>query len=243
MKKRILTAVLSVAMIASLAACTGTTPAVDDSGAATTPAPAVDGGGDAPAPAPSGKTVINMYAFTDEVPGMWDKYVEVYPEIADKYELKATVIATTDGLYEPALDQALAGGAGSAPDIYAAEAAFVLKYTKYDAAGYAAPYKDLGIDVENLITAGDIAAYSVDIGRNQAGDVVGLGYQAVGGCAIYRSSIAKEVFGTDDPATIGGIIGPGFDKFFEAAETLKAAGYKIVSGDGDVWHLIENSSP
>ncbi len=37
-------------------------------------------------------------------------------------------------------------------------------------------------------------------------------------------------------------IGPGLDKFFEAAEALKKKGYAIVSGDGDLWHAVENSS-
>ncbi|MBQ5392114.1 MAG: carbohydrate ABC transporter substrate-binding protein, partial [Spirochaetales bacterium] len=33
-----------------------------------------------------------------------------------------------------------------------------------------------------------------------------------------------------------------WDKFFEAAAELRAKGYAIVSGDGDIWHAIENSS-
>ena len=28
----------------------------------------------------------------------------------------------------------------------------------------------------------------------------------------------------------------------EAAETLKGKGYGIISGDGDLWHAVENSS-
>ncbi len=130
--------------------------------------------------------------------------------------------------------------------MYCAEAAFVMKYTQGDAAHYAAPYEDLGIDVAGDIQAADIAQYSVDIGtRPDDGKVVGLGYQATGGAFIYRRSIAKEVFGTDDPDTIGAAIGAGsngWDKFYEAAETLKGKGYGIISGDGDLWHAVENSS-
>ncbi|MBR2995584.1 MAG: carbohydrate ABC transporter substrate-binding protein, partial [Lachnospiraceae bacterium] len=54
-----------------------------------------------------------------------------------------------------------------------------------------------------------------------------------------------DVFGTDDPEKIGEIIGSGsgsWDKFFEAAATLADSGVAIVSGDGDVWHAVENSS-
>lgn len=188
------------------------------------------------------KEVLNVWAFTEEVPGMVDKYIELNPEFGEKYEIKKTIIPTTDGAYQPALDQALAAGGDDAPDLYCAEAAFVLKYTQGECAQYAAPYKDLGIDIDNAISAAEIAQYSVDIGTNPSGDVVGLGYQATGGAFIYRRSLAKDTFGTDDPAAIKDKIGPGWDKFFDAAEELKAKGYGIVSGDGDMWHAVENSS-
>ncbi|MDR2045371.1 MAG: carbohydrate ABC transporter substrate-binding protein [Clostridium sp.] len=184
--------------------------------------------------------VLNVMAFTDEVPGMIAKYVEAHPDFP--YEIKTTIIATTDGAYQPALDQALAGGGADAPDIYAAEAAFILKYTQGDASRYAAAYQDLGMDVDGLLESSEIAQYTVDIGTNPAGDLVALGYQATGGAFIYRRSIARDVWGTDDPATIKDKIGPGWDRFFAAAEELKEKGYGIVSGDGDIWHAVENSS-
>lgn len=187
-----------------------------------------------------GPQVINLWSFTDEVPKMLDKYKELHPDF--KYEIKTTIIATTDGAYQPALDQALAAGGAGAPDLYTAESAFVLKYTQGDMASYAASYKSLGIDVDKKLKEADIAQYTVDIGSNPTAGLVGLGYQATGGAFIYRRSLAKDVWGTDDPATIKGKIGPGWDKFFEAAAALKAKGYGIVSGDGDVWHAVENGS-
>ncbi|MBO5343895.1 MAG: carbohydrate ABC transporter substrate-binding protein [Ruminococcus sp.] len=218
--KKVISTLAAMSMLLSMAAC----------------GPKEEGGSS------SGKEVLNVWAFTEEVPGMVEKYIELHPEFGEKYEVKTTIIPTTDGAYQPALDQALAAGGDEAPDIYAAEAAFVLKYTQGEAAKYAAPYKDLGIDVDNAISAAEIAQYSVDIGTNTSGDVVGLGYQATGGAFIYRRSIAKDVFGTDDPAAIKSEIGPGWDKFFEAADELKAKNYGIVSGDGDMWHAVENSS-
>ena len=188
---------------------------------------------------PNVKT-INLWAFTDEVPKMVQKFKEMNPDFP--YEIKETIIATTDGAYQPALDQALAGGGADAPDIYVAEAAFILKYSQGDASQYAAPYKSLGIDVDKMLEESEIAPYTAEIGTNSDGDLVALGYQATGGAFIYRRSIAKDVWGTDDPATITSKIGPGWDKFFEAAEELKAKGYGIVSGDGDIWHAVENSS-
>ena len=218
MKKKLIATALGLAMAMSMCAGTGSVVmAADD--------------------------VINVYAFTDEVPNMINKFVETHPDFG--YTINPTIIATTDGAYQPALDQALAAGGDDAPDIYCAEAAFVLKYTQGDAAGYAMPYEDLGIDVDAELEAADIAQYSVDIGTNPDGKVVGLGYQATGGAFIYRRSIAQDVWGTDDPATISEKIGGGsgsWDQFFAAAEELKAKGYGIISGDGDLWHAVENSS-
>ncbi|MBO5164880.1 MAG: carbohydrate ABC transporter substrate-binding protein [Ruminococcus sp.] len=227
--KKVLSTIAAMAMLVSMAACG------NDSGSS------ADGGGSSSS-GKGGKETINVWAFTDEVPGMIKKYIELHPEFGEKYTIKETIIPTTDGNYQPALDQALSAGGKDAPDIYCAEAAFVLKYTQGAASQYAAAYKDLGIDVDNEINAADIAQYSVDIGTNPSGDVVGLGYQATGGAFIYRRSIAKDVFGTDDPAAIQSEIGPGWDKFYDAAEELKGSGYGIVSGDGDIWHAVENSS-
>lgn len=253
--KKFLACMLCGCMAASLlTGCGGgdssNAPAADsgDSGAAEAPeAPAADAG-DSESEAPAadagtssgGSDTINVWAFTDEVPGMIEKYIEAHPEFG--YKINTTIIATTDGAYQPALDQALAAGGAEAPDIYCAEAAFVLKYTQGDASQYAMPYADMGIDVDAKLKEADIAQYTVDIGTNPEGQLVGLGYQATGGAFIYRRSIAKDVWGTDDPAEIEKKIGPGWDQFFTAAEDLKAKGYGIISGDGDMWHAVENSS-
>lgn len=187
-----------------------------------------------------GSKVINVWSFTDEVPNMIQEYIDTHPDF--DYEINTTIIATTDGAYQPALDLALSSGGDDAPDIYCAEAAFVLKYTQGDVSSFAATYEDLGIDVEAKTEEADIAQYTIDIGTNPDGKLVGLGYQATGGAFIYRRSIAKEVWGTDDPAEISKKLGPGWDKFYEAAADLKNKGYGIVSGDGDIWHAVENSS-
>lgn len=191
----------------------------------------------------SGKEKLRVMSFTDEVPNMIQKYIDTHPDFP--YELETVIVATTDGLYQPALDQALAAGGDEAPDIYCAEAAFILKYAQGDASGYAAPYADLGIDVDAAIANADIAQYTIDIGTNTDGQLVALGYQATGGAFIYRRSVAIDTWGTDDPAVVAEKIGGGtgsWDQFFAAAEELKAKGYGIISGDGDLWHAVENSS-
>jgi len=170
--KKLIAMLLALIMVLSLAACGGAAAPVE------TEAPKAEAPADpAPAaPADPGKTVLNIWSFTDEVPKMVDKYLELNPDFAAKYEVKTTIIATTDQLYQPALDQALAAGGADAPDLYCAEAAFILKYSQGDAAKYAAPYESLGIDVAGDIEKAAIAQYSVDIGTRPAdGKVVALG--------------------------------------------------------------------
>ncbi len=238
--KRFIALFLSCLLVMSFAltSCGKDTPSDGDA----TPAP---GGEDSEEPVatvtddPSVKT-INLYAFTEEVPGMVDKFLKLHPDFP--LEFNKTVVPTTNGEYQPALDAALQQGGDAAPDIFCAEAAFVLKYTQGDASKYAAAYKDLGIDVEAKIKEAAIAQYTIDIGTRGDGQVVGLGYQATGGAFIYRRSIAQDVWGTDDPAVIKEKLAGSWDNFFKTAEELKAKGYGIVSGDGDIWHAVENSS-
>ena len=221
---------LSLAMGLSVVAC-GEEPATEAKTEAATEAASGD------------KEVINLWTFTDEVPKMVDKFLAANPDFP--YTVNPTIIATTDGAYQPALDQALAAGGADAPDFYCAEEAFVLKYTQGDMSSFAAPYEDLGIDVDAEIDAAQIAPYTVDIGTNPDGKVVGLGYQSTGGAFIYRRSVAKDVFGTDDPKEIATIIGGGtqsWDKFFEAAETCKGKGVAVLSGTGDIWTVIKHSA-
>ncbi|MGM9973800.1 MAG: carbohydrate ABC transporter substrate-binding protein [Clostridiaceae bacterium] len=224
MKKKALAMMMAALMVFGLAGCNSGSGSDSDGGS-------------------SKKKVINLYAFTEEVPNMIKKFKELNPDF--EYEINPTIIATTEGAYQPALDQALQAGGKDAPDIYTAESAFIIKYSKGDAYSYALPYEELGINVNDKIKEAEIAQYSVDLGTNPDGKVVGLGYQATGGAFIYRRSIAKDTFGTDDPVEISKIIGGGsgsWDKFFEAAEVLKGKGNAIVSGDGDLWHAVENSS-
>jgi len=233
MKKKILAMLLASAMVLSMAACKKEPGSSSNTGGDGNTGGSTD---------TAGKKVINVYAFTDEVPNMIKRYMELNPDFAAKYAIKETIVASEDDAYVTALNAALQQKSG-APDLYAAEAAFVLRYTQGDASGYAMTYKDLGIDIDKGITDAEIATYAYEIGTRPSDNaVVALPYQATGGALIYRRSIAKDVWGTDDPATIQSKVGPGWDKFLTAAGELGDKGYKIVSGSGDVWHALENGS-
>ncbi|MCL2576864.1 MAG: extracellular solute-binding protein [Defluviitaleaceae bacterium] len=185
-----------------------------------------------------GQTLINLWSFTPELPRIVDEYSRRNPEFAERFVVNPTVIATDNGAYQLALDMALAAGE---VDLFAAESAFVVRYTQGDMSGYAMPYSELGI--ENLmgrIASADLAQYTVDLGTRD-GEVVGLAFQHTGGALIYRRSLAQQVWGNDDPEFVRTKVGPGWERFLEAAAELDAEGISIVSGTGDVWQAVRNT--
>ena len=254
--KKVIASVLSLAMVAALATgCNGnggdTTTATSGNGGSE-PAPTETGDQPTDTTATEKRTMtfgtgsekINLWSFTDEIPKMVGQYVKQKPEFGQKYTVECTIIATDGGAYQTALDNALVAGGDTAPDMYAAEAAFILKYSQGDMAKFAATYKELGIDVDAKIKEADIAKYTIEVG-SRGGDLVALGYQATGCAMIYNAEVAKDTFGTDDPAKIEEIVGAGsgkWDKFFEAAAKLKEKGYAAVSGGGDICNACEKSA-
>jgi len=188
-----------------------------------------------------GDQVINLWSFNGEVPDMMAMFLGNNPEYAARYSIEVTIINDQDGAYMIALDQALESRRDrDIPHIFTAEAAFALRYTQGTMSRHALPYTELGIDVDRLINEAAIASYAIEIGTRN-GEVVGLGFQATGGAMIYRRSIAQSVFGTDDPTEIQNIVGPGWDRFLDAARQLNEAGYAAVSGAGDLWQVIRTS--
>ena len=254
--KKVIASVLSVAMVAAVAA--GCTPQPTDAPVSTTAGGETEAteatqapGGDEETETESnvksygsGAEHVNLWSFTDEIPNMVAYYISQNPEFGEKYTFDCTIIATDGGAYQQALDAALVAGGDTAPDMYAAEAAFILKYSQGDMAQYAAAYKDLGIDVDSKINDAQIAGYTIEVGT-RGSDLVALGYQATGCAMIYSASIAEDTFGTSDPAEIEKIVGAGsgsWDTFFEAAAKLKEKGYAAVSGGGDIWNACEKSA-
>ena len=124
MKKRIMAAVLSTVLAMSALAGCGAAPAApaaapaeeakEEAAEEAPAAEAEEKTEEAAAPAAGG--TINLWSFTDEVPGMVDKYIAEHPDFG--FDVNTTIIATTEGAYQPALDQALQAGGAEAPDMY-----------------------------------------------------------------------------------------------------------------------------
>ena len=185
------------------------------------------------------RVTISVMSFTDEVPGMIEECIN---SLNLDCKMNTTIIARENGEYESKLNQMLEDGD---IDIFTAEAAFVIKYSGGDESKYVAPYEDFIENLDDKLKAADIANYIGEVGTNKDGKIVALSTCSAGCCFIYRRSIAKKVFGTDDPESIGEIIGAktgSWDKFLEAAQKCKEKGYAMISSLGDIYHIIEGSS-
>ena len=73
--------------------------------------------------------------------------------------------------------------------------------------------------------------YVYEAGKDEDGVLRALSYQVTPGSVIYRRDLAKEVFGTDDPAVIGEKFS-SYDSIVETAKQLDAAGYSIFGDTG-----------
>ena len=109
-------------------------------------------------------------------------------------------------------DQAQGCPTSDAPDAVALEAAFVKRFVESDF------LKDLG---SLLPYAQEDQTYTfvTDVG-NQRWRHQGLCLSGYPGALFYRRSLAKEYFGTDDPAEIQALLSD-FDKYTEAAAVVK----------------------
>ncbi len=103
--KRILAIFLACALLMTmaLAGCGAKTEGNPPAGTAPGATPTEQTPAEEPSVAPAvtddpGVKALNVWSFTVEVPDMLDKYKALHPDFP--YEIKPTVIATTDGAYE-----------------------------------------------------------------------------------------------------------------------------------------------
>lgn len=119
-------------------------------------------------------------------------------------------------------------------DIFLVEADYALKYVDSE---YSMAVKDLGI------TDADIAnqyKYTQDIVTDSKGVLKGLSWQGCPGILFYNREAAKEVLGSDDPATVQGYV-KDWDTFVATADKMKAAGYNMVSSVNDTYRVYSNN--
>lgn len=256
MKKRLLALTMAMIMVAStMVACGGNeTPAATDEttteegGETTGDAEApVEGDAEAPAPTEEAPAVaaakmeapstegwddsmkIYYYSWNDEFGSRMQYVLDAYPEYADYVEYVNLGVSGTDGTYQTAIDTALEGG-DKYPSIIAMDNDVAKYYTETD---NTLALSSIGITNDMYANA---YQYTVDYATYN-GELKALTWQATPGCFTYRASIAEEVLGTSEPAEVQEYV-KDWDTFFATADTMKEAGYSMISGPDDVKYAI-----
>ena len=173
---------------------------------------------------------IYAYSWDEDFSKKLNIVLDKFPEYKDYVEFVTLGVGGTSDEYKTAIDTALTSG-DKYPSLIPADND-VAKYWSEDDTK-TANLTDLGF-------TDDVMANSYDFAKQYGtynGELKAVTWQATAGSVFYRRDIAKEVLGSDDPETVQAALAD-WDKFFETADKLKNAGYKIVSGPSDVKYAI-----
>ncbi|MGN0132992.1 MAG: carbohydrate ABC transporter substrate-binding protein [Lachnospiraceae bacterium] len=258
MKKKLLSVLLSTAMVASLLVGCGdkeetvetpaeeTAPAEDETSAEeTAEAPAEEAAAEWTADfSDDTGSVLNIYCWNTEFQSRMKDHYPGYTDNGDgtgtigDVTVNWVIVPSDDMAYQNNLDETLLGQADAAADdkidMFLIEADYALKYV--NAEGVCISMDELGL----TDYMADQYQYTKDVVTDGNGNVNGTSWQACPGLYIYRRSVAKEVFGSDDPADVQEHFSD-WDKFAESAQELADAGWKVVSGYDDAYRVFSQN--
>jgi len=185
-------------------------------------------------PASYNATLTFMVQTTAQPNYMIQEFNKVYPNI--KIELIEVPGAE---LQEKVMTSAMSGGDGI--DLYACRTQFVKALVN---AGDRI-YMDLNTLGDSSEWTKDLEKYVVDVGTDANGGLRAVAWQCPVGGVYYRRSLAKEFFGTDEPAEIQKLFADTA-KIVETAETIKQkSGGKVkLFGDAaqDINYLLNTNA-
>ncbi|MCD7724434.1 MAG: extracellular solute-binding protein [Clostridiales bacterium] len=239
MKKKVVSVLLSTAMVASLLAGCGssssdTTSTADDSAATTEEASADDAAEEETATEETTETTSSgdkfyIYSWNTELQERLTYVTDAYPELADRIEY---VNVGDSAIYQEKIDQLLQNpDAEDYPDMIAFEAGYIMKYTNSD---YTLSVTDCGITDDDLA---EMYPYTITIATDQRdGSLKGLSWQSCPGAFIYRTDLAESLLGVTSPEEMQAKIST-WDDFLDTAREIKEASgdaTRILSSNGDV---------
>lgn len=250
LKKAMAVTLVSAMAVSSLAACSSSSDTGASSGA--TEDSKADGSSDAASGDESssadGSTTtakidapdVSGYTDADKIyVYLWDndgqsKVQSIIDQMGDagKYvEIVNLGVNGTDGTYQAAVESALDGG-DKYPSVILADESVAKLFSETDKT------LDLGeLGITSDMTS-NMYSYTVDYGTYN-GALKAVSWQATPGCLVYRADIAEKVLGTSDPDEVGALLSD-WDKFFDVAEQMKDAGYKMVSGTDEIKYAVVN---
>ncbi len=248
MKKKLLSALLSTAMVASMLVGCGSdsakteAPAADDAAATETTeeaAPAEDAAAEEEAPAEDAAASgdkFYIYSWNTELQERLKYVTDANPEIADRIEY---VNVGDSGVYQEKIDQLLqTPDAEDYPDMIAFEAGYIMKYTNSD---YTLPITDCGLTDADLA---EMYPYTITIATDQRdGSVKGVSWQACPGSFMYRTDLAESLLGVKSPEEMQAKIGTWEDFLATAQEIKDASGdaTRILSSNGDITEVFKSN--
>lgn len=243
MKKKLLSLVLVLAMIAAMFAGCGKKDDAADGGKNNEPTKATtndsassdDAAGDDGAAEPTPTMVPNevigdtsvenpfyVYGWNTDVNNNVLKYfAQFYPEDA-----KRIIFVNTGGSnnYQTKIDALLQDPTNEQyPDMFAMEMDYIMKYTDSD---YTIPVTECGITEDDLSEMYEytIQAATVD------GQIKGLSWQACPGAMMYRRSLAEKYLGVSEPEDV--------QEYFKDWDTMLETGKTILEKSGGATKLF-----
>ncbi len=219
MKKKLVSALLATAMVASMAAV---------------PVFAEEG------------SVLNIQCWNEEFKSRITDHYPGYEEVdgttgkIGDVTVNWIITPSDDNAYQNQLDAVLPenedASADEKTDLFLLEADYAKKYINSDVE-VTVPIADLGIEDSELANQ---YQYTKDVVTDADGNLRGLSWQGCPGVLIYNREAAKEVFGTDDPETIQAKVAD-WDTFNATAAELKEAGYNVTSTVNDTYRVYSNN--
>lgn len=197
-------------------------------------------------------TVVNIRVWNDEFIKLFKNYypgavetktLEEFtmpnPSGSGTLQVKFNTVSNQGGLYQQALDDALAAQATASADnkvdLFLLEADYALKYVNTNNT----------VDVADLgITTADTAqmyAYTKQVATSGT-RLKALSWQATPGLFAYRTDIAEDVFGAGNssPEYVQSKISD-WTKFDQVAAQMKEKGYNMLSGYDDAYRAYSNN--
>ncbi|MDD6222013.1 MAG: carbohydrate ABC transporter substrate-binding protein [Lachnospiraceae bacterium] len=188
--------------------------------------------------------VLNIQAWNEEFKSRMEDHYPGYEKVdattgkIGDVTVKWTITPSKDNAYQNQLDKVLPDNAKASADdkvdIFLMEADYALKYVNADVT---MSLKDLGISDSDI---SDQYKYTQDIVKDKSGNLKGLAWQACSAGLIYNRDAAKEVLGSDDPATVQEAV-KDWSAFTDTAAKLKEAGYNITSTTNDTYRVYSNN--
>ena len=176
--------------------------------------------------------VFNIYAWNEEFKGFFEKYYKVPEGVTVNW----IITPSDNGAYQQKLDEALLNQANAAADdkvdMFLAEADYIGKYVNSDAT--------MSIDAIGFKNADTMYEYTIKAASDDKGVCKGVSFQCCPAAVIYRKSIAKDVLGVDDPASVQAAI-DSWEKFDAVAAKAKEKGYYMTASFAETYRPFSNN--